>query len=165
MPPHSLPLPLRSAPRLPSLTRSPLPLRLTQPVTEHIPRHQLSERLQQGQDRLHLVGQPAVVELILLVMELLPRRRLPVAASISAKPRSASAASIPSRPRSASATSTWCLPQPRRPARRAGRLVRRPDGGGGDVRADKLVGYLAGHRFVVRLLRGIVLGPIVWVES
>ena len=64
MPPYSLPLPLRSAPRLPSLTRSPLPHRLAQPVAEHVPRHQLSERLQQGPDRLHLVGQPAVVELI-----------------------------------------------------------------------------------------------------
>ena len=77
MPPYSLPLPLRSAPRLPSLTRSPLPHRLTQPVAEHVRRHRLSERLQQGPDRLHLVGQLAVVELRLVVLEPEPRRRLP----------------------------------------------------------------------------------------
>ena len=58
------------------------------------------------------------------------------------------------------------LCQPRRPARRAGRLVRRPDGGGRDLRADKLVGYLASHRFVVRLLRalGLVLEGFVLEE-
>ena len=71
---------LRSAPRLPSLTRSPLPHRLTQPATANFCRHR-SERLQQGPDCLRLVGQPAVVELILFVVEPEPRRRLPVAAA------------------------------------------------------------------------------------
>ena len=39
VPPYSLPLPLRSAPRLPSLTRPPLPHRLAQPVAVHVRRH------------------------------------------------------------------------------------------------------------------------------
>ena len=88
-------------------------------------------------------------------------RDLPVlpaaAASVSARPRSSATAAVTSACAATSFFSTWCLPQPRRPARRAGRLVRRPDGGGRDLRADSLVGYLASHRFVVRLLRALVL--------
>ena len=73
---HGLPysLPFLSDARLPSLTRSPsLPHRLTQPVAAHVRDTNSLSDCNSAPDRLHLVGQRAVVELTTVGLE--PERR------------------------------------------------------------------------------------------